>query len=59
MSPHGLDDGAVVEEDEHHRQEIVEAEGKDNVTPVVEVVAQVVVAASHKHALDGIAATDS
>ena len=59
MSPDGLHDGAVVEEDEDHWEEIVEDAHKDDVAPVVQIVTHVVVATGHKHALDGIASPDA
>ena len=59
VGPDGLDDGAVVEEDQDHGEQVVEDEDEDDVASVVEVVAHVVVAASDQHALNGIATPDA
>ncbi len=59
MIPDSLDDGAVVEEDEDHGEEVVEDAHEHDVAPVVQVVTHVVVAAGHQHALDGVATPDA
>ena len=35
VGPDGLDNGAVVEEDKDHREEVIEEADEENVTPVV------------------------
>ena len=54
VGPHRLHDGAVVEEDQDHWQEVVKEDNKENVAPVVQILAHVVVAAGQEHTLRGV-----
>ena len=54
MGPDSLHDGAVVEEDKDQWEQVVEDAHEHDVAPVVEVIAQVVIATGHKQPLDGV-----
>ncbi len=59
MGPDSLDNGAVVEEDKDHGEEVIEEAYEEDVAPVVQVLTHVVVTAGEQHALCGISTPNS
>ena len=59
MSPDGLDDGAVEEEDHNHWDEVAEEESKKDIALVVPVISEIIVRAGKEHAFCCVSTPDS
>ena len=58
VSPHSLDDGAVVEEDHDQGEQVAEEESKEHIALVVPVILKIIIGASVEQSFSGVSTPD-